>query len=157
MGKVGQASMRPAPKRNAVRELLVGKQDLKQAAEVILGRLDIADLLGGSNVQYKAAEVCLAASSWLMVSTQKLLVGQYGDIFVTLLSGARPTHKEGVPSSLLTSDVVSSAVIGVFQSSKPYGADHAVGLQRCTSHIYCMLFGQCTMWFCQLNLASLVV
>ena len=57
MGKIGQASMRPLPQRDAVRELLVGSDDLRQAAEVILGRLDIADLVGGSNVQDKAAEV----------------------------------------------------------------------------------------------------
>ncbi len=63
MGKVGEASMRPAAERNAVKELLVGNEDLKQAAEVILGRLDIADLIGGSNVQYKAAEVYHTAQS----------------------------------------------------------------------------------------------
>ena len=57
MGKMGFASMRPAAEQNAVKELLVGNEDLKQAAEVILGRLDIADLVGGSEVQQKAAEV----------------------------------------------------------------------------------------------------
>ena len=57
MGKVGQVSMRPAPESHAVRELQVGSEDLKQAAEVILGRLDIADLIGGSEVQHKAAVV----------------------------------------------------------------------------------------------------
>lgn len=57
MGKVGVASVRPAAQRNAVRELMLGDQDLKQAAEVILGRLDIADLVGGANVQQKAAAV----------------------------------------------------------------------------------------------------
>lgn len=56
-GKVGQVSMRPAPEYNAVRELLVGSEDLKQAAEVILGRLDIANLVGGPIVRHKAAEV----------------------------------------------------------------------------------------------------
>ena len=59
MGKVGQTSMRPPAQEDAVRELLVGGKDLKQAAEVILGRLDIADLVGGPNVQYKAAAVRL--------------------------------------------------------------------------------------------------
>ena len=58
MGRVGVASMRPAAQRNAVQELTLGDQDLKQAAEVILGRLDIADLVGGANVQQKAAAVC---------------------------------------------------------------------------------------------------
>ncbi|KAL3137049.1 hypothetical protein ABBQ32_006634 [Trebouxia sp. C0010 RCD-2024] len=57
MGKVGQVSMHPAPEYNAVEELLVGSEDLKQAAEVILGRLDIANLVGGPIVKYKAAEV----------------------------------------------------------------------------------------------------
>lgn len=57
MGKVGQVSMRPAPVYNPVKELQVGSEDLKKAAEVLLGRLDIADLIGGSNVQEKAAEV----------------------------------------------------------------------------------------------------
>lgn len=61
MGKVGQVSMRPAPVYNPVKELQVGGEDLKQAAEVLLGRLDIADLIGGSNVQEKAAEVRLAS------------------------------------------------------------------------------------------------
>lgn len=63
MGKVGQTSMRPPPHQDVFRELLVGGEDLKQAAEVILGRLDIADLVGGSNVQYKAAAVCLLSPS----------------------------------------------------------------------------------------------
>lgn len=57
MGKVGQVSMHPAAEYNAVEELLVGSEDLKQAAEVILGRLDIANLVGGPIVKYKAAEV----------------------------------------------------------------------------------------------------
>ncbi|DBB13646.1 TPA: hypothetical protein ACH3X3_000668 [Trebouxia sp. C0006] len=57
MGRVGLASMRPAAQRNAVQELMLGDQDLKQAAEVILGRLDIADLVGGANVQQKAAAI----------------------------------------------------------------------------------------------------
>jgi stalled ribosome rescue protein Dom34 len=62
MGRVGLASMRPAAQRNAVQELMLGDQDLKQAAEVILGRLDIADLVGGANVQQKAAAVCVIAA-----------------------------------------------------------------------------------------------
>ena len=63
VGKVGQVSMRPAPKHKAVRELQVGSEDLRQAAEVILGRLDIADLIGGSAVQQKAAVVRFATES----------------------------------------------------------------------------------------------
>ena len=63
MGKVGQVSMRSAPEHNAVRELQVGNEDLKQAAEVILGRLDIADLIGGSKVQQNAAVVRLTPST----------------------------------------------------------------------------------------------
>ena len=157
MGKVGQASMRPAPKRNAVRELLVGKQDLKQAAEVILGRLDIADLIGGSNVQYKAAEVCLAALSWLMVSTQKNACRAVRRHFYKPSQRGK-TYPQGGGFLYHCWQVMLFPLLSlVFQSSKPCGADHAVGLQRCTCHIYCMLFGQCTMWFCQLNLASLVV
>ncbi len=62
MGRVGVASMRPAAQHNAVQELMLGDQDLKQAAEVILGRLDIADLVGGTNVQQKAAAVCAIAA-----------------------------------------------------------------------------------------------
>jgi hypothetical protein len=62
MGKVGVTSMRRAARRNAVQELMLGDQDLKQAAEVILGRLDIADLVGGANVQQKAAAVCAIAA-----------------------------------------------------------------------------------------------
>jgi hypothetical protein len=62
MGRVGVASTRPAAQRNAVQELMLGDQDLKQAAEVILGRLDIADLVGGANVQQKAAAVCAIAA-----------------------------------------------------------------------------------------------
>ena len=63
MGKVGKIVMRPPPEYNPVRELRVGNEDLKQAAEVVLGRLDIADLIGGSNVQYKAALVRVATVS----------------------------------------------------------------------------------------------
>lgn len=66
MGKVGQISMRPAPEHNAVRELQVGNEDLKLAAEVILGRLDIADLIGGSKVQQKAAMVRLTPTAALL-------------------------------------------------------------------------------------------
>ena len=58
--------MRPAPEYNPVRELQVGSEDLKQAAEVILGRLDIADLIGGSEVQQKAAVVRLTPAAALL-------------------------------------------------------------------------------------------
>ena len=70
MGKVGQVSMRTCiPEYNAVRELQVGSEDLKQAAEVILGRLDIADLLGGSEVQQKAAVVRFTPAAALLCTS----------------------------------------------------------------------------------------
>lgn len=60
-GKQGFVHMRSAPQQMAdpIGDLLVSPSDVKQAAEVVMGRLDITELVGGPQVQETAAQVML--------------------------------------------------------------------------------------------------
>ena len=60
-GKPGFTSIRSMPLGlTAMEELRLADSDVRQAAEVVLGRLDIAELVGGPQVQAQAAEVPLS-------------------------------------------------------------------------------------------------
>lgn len=63
-GKSGFVHMRSTPQQQAdpLGDLLVSKSDIKQAAEVVMGRLDITELVGGPQVQETAAQVSISTS-----------------------------------------------------------------------------------------------
>lgn len=65
-GKAGFVCMRAAPQQQAdpLGDLLVASADVRQAAEVVMGRLDITQLVGGPQVQETAAQVgCLQSTA----------------------------------------------------------------------------------------------
>ena len=66
-GKPGFTHMRPAPEQQAdpMGDLLVASTDVRQAAEVVLGRLDISQLVGGPQVQQTAAQVTSLSLSYM--------------------------------------------------------------------------------------------
>ena len=56
LGKVGLVYMRQLWQRDPLKELRLDSEDIQQAAEVVLGRLDIRELIGGTS-RDKAAKV----------------------------------------------------------------------------------------------------
>ena len=66
-GKPGFTHMRPAPEQQAdpMGDLLVASTDVRQAAEVVLGRLDISQLVGGPQAQQTAAQVTSLSLSYM--------------------------------------------------------------------------------------------
>lgn len=57
-GRSGELTMRHFAEPDPLRQLAVGDEKLKKAAEVVLGRLDIAQLLGSRVLRAKAEQVC---------------------------------------------------------------------------------------------------
>ena len=68
LGKVGSVSMRQQEQRDPMKELRLDSNDMQQAAEVVLGRLDIRELIGGTG-RDKTAQVSYSVISLIKALT----------------------------------------------------------------------------------------